>query len=103
MCIRDRSIPSLNLPIYLIIVPFFLNLISNIQRMLLIILKTYCLLYTSDACRRIERCPSRGLGDVYKRQIYTLSKSANLPDNRSILSESNIKHPKNVINNIENL
>src|SRR5665647_3563919 len=27
-----------------------------------------CLLYTSDACRRIERSPSRGLGDVYKRQ-----------------------------------
>src|SRR5665647_2992226 len=27
-----------------------------------------CLLYTSDRCRRIERCPSRGLGDVYKRQ-----------------------------------
>src|SRR5665647_3210152 len=30
-----------------------------------------CLLYTSDACRRIERCPSRGLGDVYKRQVRT--------------------------------
>src|SRR5665647_2411844 len=29
-----------------------------------------CLLYTSDRCRRIERSPSRGLGDVYKRQIY---------------------------------
>src|SRR5665647_2387103 len=28
-----------------------------------------CLLYTSDAARRIERCPSRGLGDVYKRQV----------------------------------
>src|SRR5665647_2619559 len=27
-----------------------------------------CLLYTSGRCRRIERCPSRGLGDVYKRQ-----------------------------------
>src|SRR5665647_2759465 len=27
-----------------------------------------CLLYTSDAGRRIERSPSRGLGDVYKRQ-----------------------------------
>src|SRR5665647_3208287 len=28
-----------------------------------------CLLYTSDAAERIERCPSRGLGDVYKRQM----------------------------------
>src|SRR5665647_3034749 len=27
-----------------------------------------CLLYTSGRCRRIERSPSRGLGDVYKRQ-----------------------------------
>src|SRR5665647_2233605 len=27
-----------------------------------------CLLYTSDAADRIDRCPSRGLGDVYKRQ-----------------------------------
>src|SRR5665647_3024114 len=32
-----------------------------------------CLLYTSDACRRIERCPSRGLGDVYKRQFLNWS------------------------------
>src|SRR5665647_3513856 len=27
-----------------------------------------CLLYTSDAADELERCPSRGLGDVYKRQ-----------------------------------
>src|SRR5665647_2460421 len=32
------------------------------------IMSRVCLLYTSDAARRIDRCPSRGLGDVYKRQ-----------------------------------
>src|SRR5665647_1965180 len=38
-----------------------------------------CLLYTSGRCRRIERCPSRGLGDVYKRQPEELGHQDQVP------------------------
>src|SRR5665647_1549100 len=70
MCIRDRYIME-KLPVTAQTNGFSSRMGTN--AVMLPILKCWlicCLLYTSDACRRIERSPSRGLGDVYKRQVH---------------------------------
>src|SRR5665647_1815853 len=68
MCIRDRK--RLLKPWLQIIIWLIFRMLCKVLfwRIIGVGELFNCLLYTSGRCRRIERCPSRGLGDVYKRQ-----------------------------------
>src|SRR5665647_2013010 len=71
MCIRDRWGPKARLTLEKITKNDVSNAAHPYLTTKLIQINGACLLYTSDACRRIERSPSRGRGDVYKRQVGT--------------------------------
>src|SRR5665647_2551611 len=73
MCIRDRFSPLhlyVSMKARLVVIRVQPCIGVSMKAQLVVI---SCLLYTSDAARRIERSPSRGLGDVYKRQILSFA------------------------------
>ena len=106
MCIRDSSIISHNIFSDFLVLPFSLRR-KSLDKTLLTLPSRICLLYTSDAAdekdsvdlggRRIikktffqaedgirDRSPSRGLGDVYKRQLLISARAISKEDTSRI-------------------